>query len=193
MRNIFVLCVLVVVAVNGDHGNDEQRIVGGSIAQENQFPHQASIRNARNLRHICGATIIHKRWFLTAASCVLFEFSKPASIRVFVGSRINNLSGSRHSINKIIVHPRFSDSTVQNDIALLRTANDIIFNSKNTSAINLPTHEPQPGLAVVMSGWGQFTVSIIIFTTITQYRVHILHIVQSIKKIIISFCPLSFH
>lgn len=161
MLKLVVLSVLALTVVNSEREHNE-RIVGGSIAQVNQFPHQASIRNREHWQHICGATIIHNRFFLTAASCVQFQFSVPDNIRVSVGTRFNNLEGVMHAVEKIIVHPRFSDTTWQNDIALLHSKRQIAFNSQNTSAIQLPTQEPPAGgnLAVVMSGWGQFTVSI---------------------------------
>lgn len=161
MLKLIVLVVLALAVANGQRGHDE-RIVGGSIAQNNQFPHQASIRNRTSWQHICGATIIHNKYFLTAASCVQFQYSVPDHIRVSVGTRFNNLEGTMYALEKIIVHPQFSDTTWQNDIALLKSKRQIAFNLHNTSAINLPTHEPPPGgnLPVVMSGWGQFSVSI---------------------------------
>lgn len=160
MLKILVLCVLSLAVVNGDGGHDD-RIIGGSIAGVNQFPHQASIRNRVNWQHICGAAIIHNKYFLTAASCMQFQFSEPDSVRVMVGNRFNNLAGTPYALERIIVHPRFSDRTWQNDIALLKTKIEIVFNAQNINPINLPTQEPTPGgdLTVVISGWGQFTVS----------------------------------
>lgn len=159
MLKLSVLCVLVFAVANGKPGLNE-RIVGASIAKVNKFPHQASIRNRVNSQHICGAAIVHKKYCVTAASCM--QFTKPDSVVISVGTHLNNGGGTEYAIDKVIMHPLFSDSTWQNDIALLKTKTEIVFNSHNTSAIKLPTQEPPPGgdLPVVISGWGQFTVRI---------------------------------
>lgn len=157
MLKLLIICV--VALANGTRGQSD-RIVGGSIAENNQFPHQASIRNRVDMQHLCGAAIITRKYLVTAASCVQFNFSKPDNILVVVGTRLNDLSGIFHSLKTIVPHPRFSDSTWQNDIALLNTENEIIF-SDQVGPIQLPTQDPPPSgeLPVVISGWGQFSVS----------------------------------
>jgi secreted trypsin-like serine protease len=45
-----------------------ERIAGGSLATEGEFPYIASVQLER--RHYCSGMIYNDRWILTAASCV---------------------------------------------------------------------------------------------------------------------------
>lgn len=166
MLKLSLLCVLAFAVANslafaivdGVRGRNT-RIVGGQLAAVNQFPFQASIQNRTSVQHLCGASIIHKRYLLTAGSCFQNQFSNPAILRAYVGSRTYDFGGREYAIEKIIQHPRYSEIAWQNDIALLRTRIDIVFNAQSVKPIKLPSREPARNLDVVVSGWGQFTVS----------------------------------
>ena len=47
----------------------EDRIIGGTVAVEGEFPYIASIQTSGS-RHICGGFIYNSKWIVTAASCV---------------------------------------------------------------------------------------------------------------------------
>ena len=51
----------------------EERIFGGHLAAEGQFPYLVSIRaNITNeFKHLCGGSIITNRFVVTAAHCIL--------------------------------------------------------------------------------------------------------------------------
>lgn len=53
---------------SGKNIDIDKRIVGGLLAEENQFPHQIAIIYKERLR--CGGSIISPLWILTAAHCV---------------------------------------------------------------------------------------------------------------------------
>lgn len=45
-----------------------ERIAGGSLAAEGEFPYVASIQISRS--HICAGFVYNEKWILTTASCV---------------------------------------------------------------------------------------------------------------------------
>lgn len=54
--NYFIFCTL------------GTKIVGGQFAEEDQFPWQAYLIWLGG--HVCGGTLIHEQWVLTAGHCV---------------------------------------------------------------------------------------------------------------------------
>jgi secreted trypsin-like serine protease len=66
----------------------------------------------------CAGVLIGQSWVLTAAHCV--ENQSPSQIAVAVGAYdLNNYSGPRTPVKSIRVHPRYSSTSFQNDIALI--------------------------------------------------------------------------
>lgn len=59
----------------------DPKIVGGSPADEGQYPYQASLRYRG--RHFCGGSVINKRWILTASHCLSGYMSAVIRIRLF--------------------------------------------------------------------------------------------------------------
>lgn len=62
-----ILIVFLARAITAQHISPE-RVIGGSDAQEGQFPYQVSLRVGG--LHVCGGTIISSHFILTAAHCV---------------------------------------------------------------------------------------------------------------------------
>lgn len=142
----------------------EGRIVGGWNAALGQFPHQVAIRLANGNYH-CGGSILSQNYILSAAHCFSRYTLNPANIRVAVGTirRVND--GVVYSVSAILNHPQYDAQSFFNNIAILRTATPILFNSANIRAINLPTRPAADGLPLAVSGWGQTGVS----TSLSRY------------------------
>ncbi|XP_037944301.1 brachyurin-like [Teleopsis dalmanni] len=136
----------------------EERIAGGDLAHENQFPYQAglSIELQNGFYTWCGGSIIDKNWLLTAAHCV----ENVISITVNLGStkRLEPKHHLKLTPAQVILHTNWNNRTLENDIALLHLPTPLTFN-ESIFPINLPrlaktysTYAHHEGTA---TGWGK--------------------------------------
>lgn len=154
----------VLACVSAHRLGTTNRIIGGTEAEQGQFPHQVSVRSALNERHFCGGSIISEQFILTAAHCTQERFAKPENIFVVVGALNITNDGTRMNITKIYNNPSFDLKHVLNDIAILKTAEQILF-SYFVKPISLPTQSlPSYGhVEATVSGWGRTAVHIVLF------------------------------
>ncbi|XP_072469548.1 vitamin K-dependent protein C isoform X2 [Notamacropus eugenii] len=134
------------------------RILGGKPANKGDSPWQVILLDSRS-KLKCGGVLIHSSWVLTAAHCV--EHPKYLSVRLgeYDIRRYEN-SEMDFSIQEAIVHPNYTKSTSDNDIALLYLNQPVAF-----SKYILPICLPNLGLAhrelmkvgreMVVTGWGR--------------------------------------
>ncbi|UYV78000.1 PRSS44 [Cordylochernes scorpioides] len=96
-------------------------IVGGDELEEGDWPWQVSLQlKDPSLGHMCGGTLIHAEWVLTAAHCFInpqYMLGQPSNWIARTGSNDINET-SVNNVSHIVVHPRYRD--LHNDIALVR-------------------------------------------------------------------------
>ena len=127
------------------------KIVGGYQINIENSPHQISLQSLGN--HICGGSIIHPKWILTAAHCT--QGNTPKAMKVRVGSSRYNSGGEMIQVKNITQHPLFDYSNIDYDFSLLELASPITFDSTK-HAIKLPTLNEKlaDGVMLEVSGWG---------------------------------------
>ncbi|XP_027718512.1 serine protease 30-like [Vombatus ursinus] len=170
------LPTLLLLLFHGVHGNSlptvcgtpkvSGRIIGGQDAQEGQWPWQVSLRILTG-RHICGGSLIHPSWVLTAAhfyqpfSCsgLYFpsSFQQPSFYQVRLGELklyTDSTNSSFASVRRIIIHPsyKWGSNNLKGDIALLQ-----LDSSSQITPVCLPAPQTQfvNGTLCWVTGWGK--------------------------------------
>ncbi|KAM5165120.1 vitamin K-dependent protein C [Mantella aurantiaca] len=135
------------------------RLTGAKKGRKGDSPWQALL--SKDNKFICGGVLIHRYWVLTAAHCFK-EAQENAKYIVHLGEYIRfKLENTEQKISaiKFIIHPKFDQSNIDNDIALLRLDQPAVY-TKYVLPICLPsyglaeTNLTVEGTVTIVTGWG---------------------------------------
>ncbi|CAG0896757.1 unnamed protein product [Darwinula stevensoni] len=135
--------------------NRVQRILGGTPAVEKEFPSVVSVQLLENgqYEHICGATIIHDSWVLTAAHCLYDQ--KKQTLRVVAGDLSHDAEREQvHRVTNFFWHEQYDKETFKNDIALLEVDKAFDFSDARVAMAKLPTKSKKFTGSCTVAGWG---------------------------------------
>lgn len=110
-------------------------IVGGSDAKLGEFPFYVRIDMDG---HYCGASLISDQWVLSAAHC-FYGVSKKKFSFILGQHKLYELYGHEvgFTAERIIMHPKYDNDALSNDIALVKLDKKVTFN-KFMKPITLP-------------------------------------------------------
>ncbi|KAK2502315.1 hypothetical protein MC885_013215 [Smutsia gigantea] len=154
----FLTLLLLGGTFAGTPENELVGIVGGYSAPQGKWPWQVSLRvyiyRWASWMHMCGGSLIHPRWVLTAAHCISRKDVDPSAYRVHAGDVY--LYGGRVllKVSRVIVHPDYVNAHLGADVALLQLA-ESVDRAANVKPIRLSpaSLEVTPGQCWV-TGWG---------------------------------------
>ncbi|XP_021914444.1 trypsin-2-like isoform X2 [Zootermopsis nevadensis] len=134
------------------------RIVGGKLVNISKIPYQLSLQFEGE--HKCGASIISRRWAVTAAHCVVRDWDEgeiveAVTLSLRAGSNRNDEGGALHGVARVIPHQMYDQDVYDYDIALLKVKPPFVI-GPNVRAIRLPSRNylAATGAKAKVSGWG---------------------------------------
>ncbi|GJQ80492.1 hypothetical protein Trydic_g12386 [Trypoxylus dichotomus] len=129
----------------------QQRIMGGTIAENGAYPFMVSLREIPGI-HICGGTILNNLWILTAAHCV--DKRTASNLIAVVGTNILGLVSTARRAKRIVLHPLYRNTSNRpNDIAMIRLVSALTYSS-TVAPVKLDTEYHQSITDVTVIGWG---------------------------------------
>ncbi|CAH1104306.1 unnamed protein product [Psylliodes chrysocephalus] len=148
---IFCIFFIKIVLINANVPQLDGRIIGGKNANITECPYQVSLRKYDS--HICGGTIFHNKYILTAAHCASNGVASSFSIRA--GSSYSIKGGTIVKVCSIYNHENYSAETMENDIAILKLCTPLTF-SNYILPITLAdgSESIAAGRNALVSGWG---------------------------------------
>ncbi|CAB3220145.1 unnamed protein product [Arctia plantaginis] len=144
------LVVLVYVTTAFCLNDAKAPISGGNYISIKKAPYMASVR-VNKTEHVCGGSIIHERFVLTSARCIV----ENQKYQVAVGTHNLHKGGWLYDVEEILMHPMYSNETFDNDICILKLNDSMSFGpTVDRIHLNDKSLKMKNGMTMKVTGWG---------------------------------------
>ncbi|KAH3863760.1 hypothetical protein DPMN_026760 [Dreissena polymorpha] len=158
--------------VEHDNRRRRKRVVGGSASLPSEWPWLVSLHfmlphsytDRSGLPHLCGASLIHPQWLLTAAHCFIeimgYGLSDKNNWRVVLGEHVQGREDGTEqklTLDKIVRHPKFvlaTDEKILYDIALVKLSRPAHMSEYVNTICIEPNYTAPDHSHCVTAGWG---------------------------------------
>ncbi|XP_055616969.1 trypsin-like [Toxorhynchites rutilus septentrionalis] len=158
MKDILITWIVTTIILHtATSDGPDSRLVGGNQAPVGTFPAHVGIGIGNDT--FCGGTILNPNHVLTAGSCVLDgQHNLIAANQLTVrGGMVNIGVTTPHvAVSRVFVHPFFNPFSFENDIAVLRMADNFTFPESvvpNLAAAQLKSGIVAEGSRCQVVGW----------------------------------------
>uniref|UniRef100_A0A452HXQ8 Peptidase S1 domain-containing protein n=1 Tax=Gopherus agassizii TaxID=38772 RepID=A0A452HXQ8_9SAUR len=162
--------------------NIYHRIIGGSDAQEGEWPWQVSLHFVGVA--YCGASVISREWILSAAHCIY----KVVLLTVCMRTQGNAKFVS--AVRRIIVHEYYNSRNYDYDVALLQLSMPWPDTMKHViQPICIPplSHKTHSGEKCWITGWGQRQEASELLLSFT-HRANLSSVVSPLTRLVFILC-----
>nr|AAT66248.1 trypsin precursor [Mayetiola destructor]AAW21245.1 digestive serine protease I [Mayetiola destructor] len=130
------------------------RIVGGVEIDIRDAPWQVTMQTMGE--HLCGGSIISKKWILTAAHCTTTSLVKSDPERVLIKSGTSlHRDGTKSKVKRIINHPKWDATTVDYDFSLLELETELeLDETRKVIKLANNRYRYRDGTMCLVTGWG---------------------------------------
>jgi len=131
----------------------DKLIVGGEPAAAGDFPYIVSLQQGGS--HFCGGSLLDATTVVTAAHCS--TGTSPGSVSVVAGTLTWSSPGVEAGVSDIIIHPSYSSSSLDNDIAIWKLSEPIEGSGITYASLPSAGSDPAAGSDLTVAGWGTTT------------------------------------
>ncbi|KAF4077540.1 hypothetical protein AMELA_G00209270 [Ameiurus melas] len=128
-------------------------IIGGREVKKPK-PWMASVQVKKS--HICGGTLIHQQWVLTAAHCKTVFQSNPVQVLLGAHSLTKDKNTQRVNVLSFHIPKEFNTTTKVHDIMLMKLQNKVQLKKNNVDVKKIPKSgkDIPAGTKCEVRGWG---------------------------------------
>lgn len=102
--------------------------------------------------YVCSGVVLNDQWVITAAHCIE-KYTGSKEIKVYYGSHNqNDAQLISRNVEKIVIHSKYHQRLLINNVALVKVTPNIEFNA-TVQSIRLPTVETEEDESAYAIGW----------------------------------------